>query len=273
MNWKTFLKTRGLRLLALVLVLVLIVGAVVGALSGRAGFLTNLDGILREPFQQASVTFAGWLEGIYGSIYRYDALKEENQRLQEELAQARAEARAGQEAVQENERLRDLLDLSQRHSDFKRTLLAMRQFLGQPLTTVPKPHQRKQRVGLFNEAGKLGPWTPDIIARHKGLQPHAHILPRRQQREHVGDLERLCDPHMREFVLRYVRHIAALEFDLAARRRERARQQVEIGAFASAVRTNDGCDRIARKFSGDVVQGHELTERLAHAGGAQDDLR
>lgn len=119
MNWKTFLKTRGLRLLALVLVLVLIVGAVVGALSGRAGFLTNLDGILREPFQQASVTFAGWLEGLYGNIYRYDALKAENQRLQEELAQARAEARAGQEAVQENERLRDLLDLSQRHSDFK----------------------------------------------------------------------------------------------------------------------------------------------------------
>ena len=119
MNWKTFLKTKGLRLLALVLVVVLIVGAVVGALSGKAGFLTNLDGILREPFQQASVTFAGWLEGLYGNIYRYDSLKAENQRLQEELAQARAEAREGQEAVQENERLRDLLDLSQRHSDFK----------------------------------------------------------------------------------------------------------------------------------------------------------
>ena len=118
MNVKKFLKTKGLRVLALVLVAVIIVGAVVGALGGRAGFLTDLDGILREPFQQASVTFTGWLESLYGNIYRYDSLQAENERLREELAAAQAEAREGREAVQENERLRDLLDLSQRHSDF-----------------------------------------------------------------------------------------------------------------------------------------------------------
>ena len=118
MNWKKFLKTNGLRLLAVVIVAAIIVGAVVGALGGKAGFLTNLDGILREPFQQASVTFTGWLESMYGNIYRYDTLKAENQRLREELASAQREAREGREAVQENERLRDLLDLSQRHSDF-----------------------------------------------------------------------------------------------------------------------------------------------------------
>lgn len=118
MNWKKFLKTKGLRVLALVIVVTIVVGAVVGALGGKAGFLTNLDGILREPFQQASVTFTGWLESLYGNIYRYDALQAENERLREELAAAQAEAREGREAVQENERLRDLLDLSQRHSDF-----------------------------------------------------------------------------------------------------------------------------------------------------------
>lgn len=118
MNEKKFLKTKGLRVLALVLVAVIVVGAVVGALGGKAGFLTDLDGILREPFQQASVTFTGWLESLYGNIYRYDSLQAENERLREELAAAQAEAREGREAVQENERLRDLLDLSQRHSDF-----------------------------------------------------------------------------------------------------------------------------------------------------------
>ena len=107
------------RLLVLVIVAAIIVGAVVGALGGRAGFLTDLDGILREPFQQASVTFTGWLESLYGNIYRYDSLLAENQRLREDLAAAQAEAREGREAVQENERLRDLLDLSQRHSDFE----------------------------------------------------------------------------------------------------------------------------------------------------------
>ena len=34
MNWKTFLKTKGLRLLAVVIVAAIIVGAVVGALGG-----------------------------------------------------------------------------------------------------------------------------------------------------------------------------------------------------------------------------------------------
>ncbi|MBQ9044386.1 MAG: rod shape-determining protein MreC [Oscillospiraceae bacterium] len=119
MNWKKFLKSKAPRLLVLVIVAAIIVGAVVGALGGRAGFLTDLDGILREPFQQASVTFTGWLESLYGNIYRYDSLLAENQRLREDLAAAQAEAREGREAVQENERLRDLLDLSQRHSDFE----------------------------------------------------------------------------------------------------------------------------------------------------------
>ena len=118
MNWKKFLKTKGPRVLALVIVAAIIVGAVVGALGGKAGFLTNLDGILREPFQKASVTFTGWMESLFGNIYRYDSLRAENQQLREELAKALRAAREGQEAVQENERLRDLLDLSQRHSDF-----------------------------------------------------------------------------------------------------------------------------------------------------------
>ena len=42
MNWKKFLKTKGPRVLALVIVAAIIVGAVVGALGGKAGFLTNL---------------------------------------------------------------------------------------------------------------------------------------------------------------------------------------------------------------------------------------
>ena len=118
MNWKKFLKTKGLRLLGVVLAAVVVVGLIVGALGGKAGFLTNLDGILREPFQQASVTVTGWLESLYGNIYRYDSLRAENQRLREELAEATRDAREGREAVEENKRLRDLLDLSQRHSDF-----------------------------------------------------------------------------------------------------------------------------------------------------------
>ena len=118
MNWKTFLKTKGVRFVAIVLVVVLIVAAVAGALGGRAGFLTNLEGVLREPFQQAAATAASWLEGVYGYIYRYDQLKAENEALKEQLAAAQEEAREGREATAENARLRELLEFTQRHSDF-----------------------------------------------------------------------------------------------------------------------------------------------------------
>lgn len=118
MNWKTFLKKKGVRIGALVLVVVLIAAVIMGSLGGRAGFLTNLDGALRAPFQQAAATTASWLESIYGYIYKYDQLAAENEELKNQLAAAQAEAREGREATEENERLRTLLEFKQRHTDF-----------------------------------------------------------------------------------------------------------------------------------------------------------
>ena len=118
MNWKTFLKKKGVRIGALVLVVVLIAAVIMGSLGGRAGFLTNLDGALRTPFQQAAATTASWLESIYGYIYKYDQLAAENEELKNQLAAAQAEAREGREATEENERLRTPLEFKQRHTDF-----------------------------------------------------------------------------------------------------------------------------------------------------------
>ena len=118
MNWKTFLKKKGICIGALVLVVVLIAAVIMGILGGRAGFLTNLDGALRAPFQQAAATTASWLESIYGYIYKYDQLAAENEELKNQLAAAQAEAREGREATEENERLRTLLEFKQRHTDF-----------------------------------------------------------------------------------------------------------------------------------------------------------
>ena len=90
-----------------------------GALGGKAGFLTNLDGIVRAPLQKAATVTAQWLESIYGYIYKYDQLKAENEQLRTQLAEAQAQAREGQEAIAENERYRDLLGFTQRHTDFE----------------------------------------------------------------------------------------------------------------------------------------------------------
>ena len=49
MNWKTYLKKKGARIGAIVLAVVLVLALIAGALGGKAGFLTNLDGIVRAP--------------------------------------------------------------------------------------------------------------------------------------------------------------------------------------------------------------------------------
>lgn len=118
MNWKVFLRKTAPRLLAAVLVIALLAVGAASLMHGRAGLITDLEGRLRRPFQQGAETIASWLEGLYGSVYDYDQLKAENETLREQLAEAQAEARAGQEALEENERLRQLLSFSQRHTDY-----------------------------------------------------------------------------------------------------------------------------------------------------------
>ena len=100
MNWKTFLKQTGVRFLAVVVAAVLVVLLINGLLSGRAGFVSNLDGKLREPFQQAASTAAGWLEGLYGSVYKYDQLQAENDALRNQLAEEKQKVRDAEEAVE-----------------------------------------------------------------------------------------------------------------------------------------------------------------------------
>ena len=104
---------------AIVVAVVLVLALIAGALGGKAGFLTNLDGIVRAPLQKAATVTAQWLESIYGYIYKYDQLKAENEQLRTQLAEAQAQAREGQEAIAENERYRDLLGFTQRHTDFE----------------------------------------------------------------------------------------------------------------------------------------------------------
>ena len=118
MNWKVFLRKTAPRLLAAVVIVALLAVGATSLMRGRAGLIADLEGRLRRPFQQGAETIASWLEGLYGSVYGYDQLKAENETLREQLAEAQAEARAGQEALEENERLRQLLSFSQRHTDF-----------------------------------------------------------------------------------------------------------------------------------------------------------
>lgn len=114
---KDFLKKKGIVLGIIVLAVVLIVTFSTRALNGRAGVLTDTLGVLRAPVQKAAVSVTDWLEGIYGYLYEYDQLQAENDSLRKQLADAQEQARAGADALEENERLRELLNFAQQHSE------------------------------------------------------------------------------------------------------------------------------------------------------------
>lgn len=115
---KSNFKKRGIRLAAVVLAVVLIAVLSAQHLNGRAGFLANATGALRMPLQQAAASLTEWLEGIYGYIYKYDQLVEENESLRRQLAEAQEAARAAAEISEENDRLRELLGYLEKHRDF-----------------------------------------------------------------------------------------------------------------------------------------------------------
>ena len=117
MNIKRYLKKNGIKLGAIVLVVALIAGLSSYLLKGNAGLVQNLSGTVKAPVQRIVSSMAEWLEGLYGYIYEYDQLQAENERLREELADAQEKARNGEAAVDENERLRKLLDFKEKHSD------------------------------------------------------------------------------------------------------------------------------------------------------------
>jgi rod shape-determining protein MreC len=113
-----FLKKKGIKLAAVVIIVAIIAGVCVRLGGGEAGFFSNAAGSAGTSVRKAVSAMSDWLESIYGYIYKYDQLVEENETLRAQLAEAQEKARLGQEATDENERLRALLELDERHSDF-----------------------------------------------------------------------------------------------------------------------------------------------------------
>ncbi len=115
---KEFIRKKGLPILIVVLIAAALFGLGKYALAGRAGLLSNAVGAVRAPLARSAVAVTEWLESIYGYIYKYDQLVEQNEALQKSLAEAEEKARLGEEALEENARLRELLKLAEKRTDF-----------------------------------------------------------------------------------------------------------------------------------------------------------
>ena len=118
MKLKLYLSKYGVRIAVIVVILALIGLSISSVLDGRAGFIKNADGALKAPVQKAATAMLDWVEGLYGYIYEYDRMVEENNSLRAENAALREAARDYDDLEAENERLRSLFGWSQKHTDF-----------------------------------------------------------------------------------------------------------------------------------------------------------
>lgn len=87
--------------------------------AGNSGFFTNTLTALSKPLKSMAASVARTFESIYGWMYEYEKVTEENENLKEQLADLKEDYREYTEISEENDRLRELLNLSQRHEDIQ----------------------------------------------------------------------------------------------------------------------------------------------------------
>ena len=113
---KDFLKQNGIWILTLALLLALIAAVLSFTFGGIANPFTNLAGIVSTPFRNGIHAVVEWTEGVYSDAFERQAMESELEELRQENARLRAQAREGEAASRENERLRDLLNFQQKHT-------------------------------------------------------------------------------------------------------------------------------------------------------------
>ena len=91
--------------------------AVLSNVTGQSAPRLVVQGIL-APFRYAGNVLTSQAENVYTYIFEYESLKIENEALREQVAQMEELAREADSVARENERLRDILDMSRTHEDY-----------------------------------------------------------------------------------------------------------------------------------------------------------
>ena len=115
---REYLKKNGIRIGIIVAAVALLIGLGAAARSGKISFVQNVTGIIKAPMQKVLSSTVNWFDSIYGYLYEYDSLLAENESLRSQLVDAQQSAREGIEASEENTRLRQLLGLREKYTDF-----------------------------------------------------------------------------------------------------------------------------------------------------------
>lgn len=113
---KRFFKNNGIWLLAAAAV-VAVVLCILSAVSSGTSFLTNAFGVIASPFRAAGTAVTSWVQDIGDRFDKVESLQAENDELRQRLAELEEQLRRAERADEENQRLRDLLNLRQQRRD------------------------------------------------------------------------------------------------------------------------------------------------------------
>ena len=115
---KDFFRRNGILILIAAILLALVTAVVSMLLGGTANPLANFFGIITTPVRNGINAVTGWVEEKYTDAFELEQIKEDNQELKRRVAELEVKEREYEEAIQENERLYNLLELTPKNRSF-----------------------------------------------------------------------------------------------------------------------------------------------------------
>ncbi len=114
---KRLLTKYGVIVLSLA-VLIAVILSVMAYFSTTSAVMPNIAGIIASPFRAAGAAVTEKVDEWVRYFTDFDALREENEQLKQDLAEMKAAFRQAEYDREENARLRELLDLREQRRDF-----------------------------------------------------------------------------------------------------------------------------------------------------------
>ena len=114
---KDFFRRNGFWLLVIAFLLSVLIGISTALMGGNADPLSDLVSTITAPIRGGVSAVANWAGGVSRYVLHYGEMEQELQDLEKKVAELEGELREGQEAIQENARLRELLGLRSKRQD------------------------------------------------------------------------------------------------------------------------------------------------------------
>ena len=122
---KDFFRRNGLLILIAAILLALVTAVVSALLGGTADPFSNLANILTTPVRNGINAVVNWTEEKYSDAFEQEQLKQENEELKKRVSELEEKERQYEAALQETERLRNVLELRPKERSFDELESAM----------------------------------------------------------------------------------------------------------------------------------------------------